>query len=150
MALTTKTIFTIGKAIERLRRDCPTTSRMILKTGTANAMVGFVATTSAIGPTPVCSTKSSKFPMTKMTKTVGLSASLALCATAMALAVPMDMEAARKLPAIRALVEKVKAGSTLTPANEEQLYAQLQSADPVLASLSAWALGETKNANHTT
>jgi hypothetical protein len=88
--------------------------------------------------------------MTKVKKTVGLSASLALCAAAMALAVPMDMEAARKLPAIRALVEKVKAGSTLTPANEEQLYAQLQSADPVLASLSAWALGETKNANHTT
>jgi hypothetical protein len=86
--------------------------------------------------------------MTKRLRTVGLGISFILCAVTTSLAMPMDMEAVRRLPAIEALVAKVKAGSTLTAADEEKLYAELQSADPVLSSLSVWALGETKNSKH--
>lgn len=59
-------------------------------------------------------------------------------------AVPMDSAAARRLPELQEIVGKARAEAPLTEAECDILLGHLSQGDPVLVSLSAWALGRAQ------
>lgn len=80
-----------------------------------------------------------------MTKTIFMVqvVSLLMLGVGLVVAKPMDVRSAEKLSDLRRIVQKVQKGTALSKNDHDFLAGSLATNDPVLASLSAWVIGET-------